>query len=139
MLSTPNSVIGKGWVINHSEPNATHRIQTHVGVAYGTDLEYARGAMVAALREKPWVLKNQPVEALFLEFGDSSLNFRVRCWVDSFAEKRRLQDRLNTTLYHALNKADVEIPFPQRDLHLVSSRVSLGAGNGQKRHQTGDA
>jgi small-conductance mechanosensitive channel len=121
LVSVPNAVIGKGLVVNHSVPDTKYRVETHVGVAYGTELERARRVMIEAIRVQDWVMKNQRIEALFLEFGDSGLIFRVRCWIEHYVETRRIIDKMNTALYGALNEAGISIPFPQRDLHLVSS------------------
>lgn len=126
MVTVPNSVIGKGLVVNYSDPNTVYRVETHVGVAYGTDIEQARQVMIEAIRAEPWVMTERRIEALFLEFGDSALIFRVRCWIEHYVETRRIIDKMNTALYKALHEAGLEIPFPQRDLHLVSSQVTWG-------------
>jgi small-conductance mechanosensitive channel len=55
---------------------------------------------------------------LFLRFGDSSLIFRVRWWIESYTDTRVMFDAVNSAIYHALNDAGIELPFPQRDLHL---------------------
>ena len=120
MVSVPNSVIGKGLVVNYSDPDTLYRVQTHVGVAYGTDVEQARRVMIEAIRAQDWVKKDKPIEALFLEFGPSSLNFRVRCWIEHYVETRRIIDKMNTALYRALNEANIEIPVPQQDVRLIS-------------------
>ncbi len=123
MVSVPNKVIGNNLVVNYSDPSTMYRVQTAVGVAYGTDIERARQVMIEAIRVQGWVMADKPVEALFLEFGESSLNFVVRCWIEDYVETRRIVDKMNTALYQALHEAGIEIPFPQRDLHLVSSRI----------------
>ena len=128
LVTVPNSVIGKGLIVNYSEPNTRYRVETHVGVAYGTDIELARQTMIAAIRAEEWVMADELIEALFLEFGESALVFRVRCWIENYVETRRVMDKMNSALYKALNEAQIVIPFPQRDLHLVSSRVPLGDG-----------
>jgi small-conductance mechanosensitive channel len=120
MVSVPNSVIGKGLVVNYSDPDTVYRVETHVGVAYGTDIEQARSVMIEAIRAEDWVMKDERIEALFLEFGDSALIFRVRCWIKDYVETRRIMDKMNTALYQALNEAGIAIPFPQRDVHLIS-------------------
>lgn len=115
----PNSVIAKSLVVNHSYPDTQYRIQVHIGVAYGSDLELARQTMIDAVRGVEGVLPDHKIEALFLEFGDSALVFRVRWWIDSYVDTRRIFDRVNTALYNALNEAGIEIPFPQVGVHLV--------------------
>jgi small-conductance mechanosensitive channel len=131
MVTVPNSVIGSNLVVNYSVPDTVFRVQTTVGVAYGTDLAFARRVMIDAVRAEPWVIDDRLVEALFLEFGDSALVFRVRCWIEDYMETRRVIDKLNTALYNALNREGIAIPFPQRDLHIVSGVTPVLAEAGE--------
>ena len=126
MVTVPNSVIGKGLIVNYSLPSTKFRVETHVGIAYGSDIEFARSVMIEAIRQQDWVMKSERIEALFLEFGDSSLNFRVRCWIEHYVETRRIIDKMNTALYHALNQNNIEIPFPQREVRLLSNNENSG-------------
>ncbi len=114
LVIIPNSVIGNNSVVNHSFPDATYRIGVNVGIAYGTNVERARQVMIDAVKEVDGVLADQRIEALFQGFGDSSLDFHVRAWFPHFVDKRRYEDKLNTALNEALEKAGIEIPFPQR-------------------------
>jgi small-conductance mechanosensitive channel len=120
MVIIPNSVIGKSLIVNYSYPDTQYRIQIHVGVAYGTDIEEARKVLIEAVSKVEGVLSEHPVDALFLEFGDSALIFRVRWWLESYVDTRRMFDSVNTAMYNALNKAGIEIPFPQR---VVSHKI----------------
>ena len=114
MVIVPNSVIGKSLIVNHSYPDTEYRIQIHVGVAYGTDIEQARQIITDAVRQVEGVLPEHPVEALFLEFGDSALIFRIRWWLETYVDTRRMFDRVNTAIYQGLRGAGIEIPFPQQ-------------------------
>ena len=114
MAIVPNSVIGKSLVVNHSYPDNNYRLQIELGVAYGSDIEQVRQVLIDAVKSVEGVLQDQPVEALFLEFGDSALIFRVRWWLDDYYDTRRMFDKVNTAIYNALNAAEIEIPFPQR-------------------------
>lgn len=114
MVIIPNSVIAKSLIVNHSYPDTQYRIQIHIGIAYGTDIEQARQIMVNAVRQVEGVLPDRPVEALFLEFADSALTFRVRWWLESYIDTRRMFDKVNTAIYKSLNEAGIDIPFPQR-------------------------
>jgi small-conductance mechanosensitive channel len=114
MVIVPNSVISKSLIVNYSYPDSQYRIQIHIGVGYGTDIEEARKVIVEAVSKVEGVLTDHPVEALFLEFGDSALIFRVRWWLDSYVDTRRMFDSVNTAMYNALNEAGIEIPFPQQ-------------------------
>ena len=122
MVAIPNSVIGKGLVVNYSDPSTVYRVQTHIGVSYGTDLEKARYVMKEAIRAQEWVMKDQPIEALMLEFGGSAMIFRVRCWIEHYVEKRRAIDRMNTALYHAVNAEGIEIE-PLTSIQLYPSTL----------------
>ncbi len=122
MVVVPNAVIGKSLIVNHSYPDTRYRVQTEIGIAYGTDIEKARQVMIESISAQDWVMKDERIEALFLEFGDSALIFRVRCWIQHYVETRRIMDKLNTCLYDALNQAGIEIPFPQRVLSIYDKR-----------------
>lgn len=117
MVIVPNSVIGKSLVVNYSYPDSQYRNQIEVGIAYGTDIEYARKIIVEAVTKVEGVLKDHKVEALFLQFGNSALIFRVRWWLESYVDTRRMFDRVNSSIYKALNDASIEMPFPQQDVH----------------------
>ena len=117
MVVVPNSVIGKNLVVNHSDPSTVYRVETHVGIDYGTDLAYARQVMLDAVRAQDWVMQDERIEALFVRFGESSMIFRVRCWIEDYVETRRIMDKLNTCLYEALHEAGIDMPDPTRILY----------------------
>jgi MscS family membrane protein len=127
MVIVPNSVIGRSLVVNHSVPSTVYRVETRVGVAYGSDIDQVRRIMIEAVRAQPWVMQNEPIEALFLEYGESALFFRARCWIEHYVETRRIMDKLNSCLYKALNDAGIEMPRPERLLyHRVASKDREG-------------
>jgi small-conductance mechanosensitive channel len=117
MVVVPNSVIGKSLVVNHSIPSTVYRVETHVGVPDGVDVDHVRQVLIDAVRAQDWVMQDQRIEALFMEFGDSSLIFRVRCWIEHYVETRRIVDKLNTCLYKALLEAEIETMFPTRTVY----------------------
>lgn len=117
MVVVPNSVIAKSLIVNYSYPNQEYRIQIEIGVAYGSDIEFVRKTLISAVEKVEGVSNDHPVEALFLQFGESALTFRIRWWIDTYVDTRRMFDKVNTAMYHALNQANVEIPFPQQDIH----------------------
>jgi small-conductance mechanosensitive channel len=118
MVTVPNSIIGKNQVVNYTYPDPQYRIQTHVGIAYDTDIETARNVLVEAVRHVEGVLLDKPVEALYVEMGDSAMIFRVRWWIESYVDTRRIIDRVHTVLQNALDEAGIESPFPTQNLKL---------------------
>ncbi|MGD9049447.1 MAG: mechanosensitive ion channel family protein [Anaerolineae bacterium] len=118
LVIVPNSVIGANQVINYTYPDPQYRIQTHVGIAYGTDIERARQIIVGTVRHVEGVLKDKPVDALYIEMGESSMIFRVRWWIESYEDTRRMFDRVHTVLQNALDAEGIESPFPTQNLNL---------------------
>jgi len=118
LVIVPNSVIGTNQVMNYSYPDPQYRIETHVGIAYGTDIETARQVIVDAVRKIEGVLPDRPVDALYDEMGDSAMDFRVRWWIESYRDTRRMFDKVHTALQHALDEAGIECPFPTQTLNL---------------------
>jgi MscS family membrane protein len=118
MVIVPNSVIGANQVINYTYPDPRYRIETHVGIAYGTDIETARHVIVNAVRQVEGVLPEKPVDALYNEMGDSAMVFRVRWWIQSYVDTRRVVDRVHTALQHALDAAGIESPYPTQNLNV---------------------
>jgi MscS family membrane protein len=119
MVIVPNSVIGANQVINYTYPDPRYRIETHVGIGYGTDIERARQVIIDAVRQVEGVLLDKPVDALYHEMGDSAMIFRVRWWIESYIDTRRVFDRVHTALQHALDEAGIECPFPTQSVNLL--------------------
>ena len=118
LVIVPNSVISVNQVINYTVPDPQYRIETHIGVDYNTDVEAARQVMVDAVRQVEGVLPDKPVEALYVENGDSAMIFRVRWWIGSYQDTRRMFDRVHTVLKYALDEAEIESPFPTQTLNV---------------------
>jgi len=112
MVIVPNSIIGQNQVINYTFPDPRYRIQTHVGIAYGTDIETARRLIVDTVRQLEGVLPDKPVDALYHEMGDSAMIFRVRWWNESYTDTRRIIDQVHTALQETLDAAGIKMPYP---------------------------
>jgi potassium efflux system protein len=117
----PNQNFITGPFINWTLSDPITRIVIPVGVAYGTDTEKALRVMTAAVESHPEVLEEPRPTIFFTEFGDSSLNFEIRVFVKDRLRRLPLTHDLHMALDKALREAGIEIPFPQRDLHLRSS------------------
>jgi small-conductance mechanosensitive channel len=89
-----------------------------LGVAYGTDIEEARRIIIETVRQVPGVLPNRSVDALYNEMGDSAMIFRVRWWIESYVDTRRVYDRVHTALQNALDAAGIEMPYPTGTVNL---------------------
>jgi small-conductance mechanosensitive channel len=116
LVIVPNSTIGKNQVVNYTFPDPQYRVQTHVGIGYGTDIERVRQIIIDTVREVEGVLPERPVDALYVEMGDSAMIFRVRWWIESYADTRQMYDSIHTALQEALDAAGVEMPYPTYDV-----------------------
>jgi potassium efflux system protein len=88
-----------------------------VGVAYGSDVDRVRDVLFEAAKSVEFVTHDPEPRVRFAEMGDSALIFRVQGWVDDPAHRGACIDGLNTRIYKALAKANIEIPFPQLVAH----------------------
>jgi len=118
MVIVPNSVIGKSEVINYTYPDPRYRVQIEIGVSYDSDIEGVRKIIVDTVSQVEGVLTEKPVDALFLEFGNTSMIIRVRWWINSYIDTRRMFDKVNTDLLSALNEAGVDMPFTTYDINI---------------------
>jgi len=114
----PNASLTSEKVVNWTLSDGLRRIDVAVGLAYGTSPEKALEILLAVVRAHPRVLDHPAPVALFRGFGDSALNFEVRVWTDRFDLWLQTQSELAVALYAALREAGIEIPFPQREVHL---------------------
>jgi small-conductance mechanosensitive channel len=125
----PNSNLITGPVINWSHGDPTVRTRLPIGVAYGTDVERFRALLLEIAAGEPDILKNPEPEVLFVGYGDSAINFELAVWSTMMLDKPLgFKSRLYYAIHKALEANKIEIPFPQRDLHLRSGTLMLQNG-----------
>jgi small-conductance mechanosensitive channel len=124
MIIVPNSDLISAEVVNWSYFNDRRRTEIPVSVAYGTDPGKVIELLLQVASNHPEVSETPPPGAFFIEFGDSSLDFFLRIWTPT-ETCVRITSELRVGIAQALAEAGIEIPFPQRDLHLRSSAVRL--------------
>jgi small-conductance mechanosensitive channel len=126
----PNSMLISEAVINWTMSDKERRIDIPVGVAYGNDPEVVIDLLIKVATGHSDVLIEPAPKVIFIGFGDNSLDFEVRVWTDNTEGWVGLRSHLMTGVYTALTDANIEIPFPQRDLHLrsVSKEASADLG-----------
>jgi small-conductance mechanosensitive channel len=132
----PNSEITSQHVINWSRGGNRIRIRVPVGVAYGSDLDKVRQALLEAADRTDAVLKDPPPVVRLTGFGDSSVDLELLGWTSELLHRRgAFISRVNFAIHEALQKYGIEIPFPQRDLHVRSS-VPLPVESGRPRAES---
>ena len=120
----PNSEFISREIINWTRSDRYRRVEVKVGVAYGTDPSRVLELLLTVARTHPEVSVSPAPDARFLGFGDSSLDFSLRFWVE-FERWTLIQSSVTVAVHDALTAAGISIPFPQRDLHLKSADPAL--------------
>jgi len=118
LVIVPNSAIAKDQVVNYTFPDPRYRVQIEVGIDYDSDLKLARETAIKAVRNVEGVLLDKPVDALFVDFGDNTIIFRIRWWIDSYIDTRRMFDKVNEALLKGFNEANIKMPNITYDLNL---------------------
>ncbi len=116
----PNSEFVSSTVINWSHGDQKIRLEIDVGVSYDSDLETVMRSLKEAAEGHPEVLKNPAPEVLLTGFGDSSWDMRLRAWIDHPKRHPLVRSEINCAIVQKFRENGVEIPFPQRDLHVRS-------------------
>ncbi len=119
------AIVPNGDLISTTVGNWTHddrrvRVDFIVGVAYGSDTRLVERLLGDLVNGHEMVLDDPAPRIFFMEFGDSSLNFRVLAYVPDIMERLTTQSDLHFSIDEAFRANDIEIPFPQRDLHVRS-------------------
>jgi small-conductance mechanosensitive channel len=126
MMIVPNTKFIDSPVTNWTYGDPRVRFRIPVGVAYGSDIPKVRDALLAAGRENPNTLKD-PAPSVFLEkFGDNSIDFQLVVWSSEMsARPSRYRSDLNFAIEQKFREAGIELPFPQRDLHIRSGTLRV--------------
>ncbi len=117
-ILVPNKSLITDKVVNWTLTEPVTRILIKIGIAYGSDTVLAQRVMLETVKANSLVLEAPPPTVFFLEFGDSSLNYEIRAFVAQPAHRLLVLHELHMALDRAMREHNIEIPFPQRDLHL---------------------
>jgi small-conductance mechanosensitive channel len=121
----PNSNLITNHVTNWTLSERHRRVDIPVGVAYSTDPERVIKLLVQVASSHPDVVRDPAPMALFRGFGDSSLDFELRFWAPFAGTYQQLKSEVAVSIVAAFREAKIEIPFPQRDLHVKGLNSSI--------------
>lgn len=122
----PNSQFISNQVINWSHNDRNIRFRIPVGVSYNEDPDKIRELLLQVADANPHVLKTPPPSVLFDAYGDNSLNFFLAVWTATHTDRPRvLKSELYFEIFRKFKAEGVEIPFPQRDIHLKTQPIFI--------------
>jgi len=118
-ITLPNALIANAKIINESGgPWEKERIRVKIGVAYGSDVDQVCEVLKQVAIDHEHVCPEPAPRVRLRNFGDSSLDFELLCWIDEPVLRGRLVHELNMDVYKALGKNHIEIPYPKRDVYV---------------------
>jgi small-conductance mechanosensitive channel len=121
----PNDTLVNTTVINHSYSNRQIRISLPVQISYQSDLHAAMEIMRQAALNQPRVLKDPEVKVYLKSFGDNGIDLELSIWINDPEEGQlNLCSDINLEIWHRFQEAGIEIPYPQRDLRIISGLPS---------------
>jgi potassium efflux system protein len=120
-ILVPNKAFITEQVVNWTLSDPITRVVLQVGVAYGSDAEQVNKVMEDTLVSLPLVLDEPPPKVYFTGFGDSSLNFTIHAYLRELSDRMPMVHAIHDAILKALRENDIEIPFPQRDIHVRST------------------
>ena len=130
-IIVPNSEFISSQVINWSHGDPKVRVHIPVGVAYGSDVPLVIKSLLEVAQNHPDVMKDPPPKVWFTEFANSSLNFELLAWTHDPKKRPEVISGLNKAIDDIFRRNKIQIPFPQRDLHVRSS-VPIQTSTGNK-------
>ncbi len=115
----PNADLIASPVTNWTHKNLLGRIEIPIGVAYGSDVEMVRDSLLALARAHPMVLTDPQPQVVFRDFGTSSLDFELRCFLRDISWVVIVGSELRFSIYKEFNAKGIEIPFAQHVVHMA--------------------
>ncbi len=125
----PNSLITTNKVINWSHQAKKTRFRINVGVAYGSDVDLVIRVLEASVLEHPDVFDKNAIEARFLDFNNSSLDFQVLFFSENVFRIEKVKSDIRKIINRKFIENNITIPFPQMDLHLKSNYTDKKKNN----------
>ncbi len=135
----PNANLISGTIVNYSLSSPLIRINLDVGVSYNADPKTVETILLAAAAEEPMVEKVQPPGVRFVGFGDNSIDFQLLFWINvKKTARRKVRSALYFSIFRRLAEKGIEIPFPQRDIHIKSAATPPEAENKLRSENKGE-
>jgi small-conductance mechanosensitive channel len=118
----PNTNLVNNELINYTHSDPIIRIDVAIGVSYNSDPFKVKEILIENISKLENILKNPETAIFFTDFGESSLNFQVSVWTDNALKKKVIESEVRYAIWKTLKENNIEIPFPQRDIHMKGEK-----------------
>ena len=116
----PNSTISKDEIINYYAPSRIHARHIKVGVSYDAPPNKVKDVMVNAALSSKRVLPDPAPEVWLVDFGDFSITYELKFWIDNYRLYNQIEDDVHTRIWYAFRRNGIHIPFPIRNIYMRS-------------------
>lgn len=123
LISIPNSIIANEKIINESAPQKKFRVRVPIGVSYNSDIDLVEKILLEIAVENENIYPDPEPRVRFRSFGDSSLDFELLGWAKEPELRGLTIHQINKEIVKRFREHNVEIPYPQRDLHIITDRT----------------
>lgn len=130
----PNSLMVAQPLDNWTKSDRVLRIDSTVGVAYGSDIGAVHKLLLAQIEGHEATLADPEPRTFLTEFADSALLFRLQYWIEDPAQRHSSLSEILEGIYHELNEQGIAIPFPQRDVWLKPAMSASHVAGAQSAH-----
>jgi len=118
LITIPNSIMSTSKIINQSAPEPRYRIRIDIGVSYAADLRQVEKVLLEVARSNHGLAEKPEPRVRVRSFGDSAINFQLLVWVQDPRDRGVQTHNLIKMIHIAFKEHGIEIPYPQRDIHL---------------------
>ena len=118
LIIVPNGKLANSKIINYVKPDPKLKFKIDFAVEYGVDVDKVKKIILKVLEGISSVVDEPAPSVLFKEMGDSALIFSARAWVENYGDAFMTKEESTCEIYKALNKAKINIPYPQMDVHV---------------------
>lgn len=119
LVTIPNAQMANATIVNETQPAPRYRCRVKVGVSYDSDPNQVEKVLLACIKDIPEILQFPNPRVRFRSFGESSLDFELLAWVRDPQDRGRIVHNMNFRIFYAFQEAGIEIPFPQRVVHMA--------------------
>ncbi len=124
VIIIPNNEIMKRDIVNYTIITSKIRVRINIGVAYDTDITKAKAVVTDVAESTPWIADDPPPKVVVTAFGESSVDLQLRAWIGNARMRMDTISHVTDKVKEAFDAAGIEIPYPKRDITLVTKSDS---------------